>query len=266
MGIRRSYTTVTQTSSQSKITLDYFFDKMKLITAASFCGMTMATFDQMKQDMSQIVNRYVRGLMEADRNNMRNIPDILGANLDNINEYGCWCYFMDGHGRGHAKPVDGLDRFCRKLSMGYDCAILDVIDETGNDTCVPWEVFYISGTCGGEAALVQTCETFNSDSCAIKSCKVEGIFVLKVFNLFVGGGSISDAFKHSNGFDEKVNCIVDNCKDDPDRCDPTRECCGDCPDRFPYKPMGGDRGCCAGIAFDASILTCCSDGTPRLSC
>merc|ERR1712048_1034542 len=139
---------------------------MKLLALATLAGTTMASFEQMKTDMANIVNRYVRGLMEADRQGLRNI-------LDNINEYGCWCYFQEHHGRGHANPVDGLDRFCRKLNMGYDCAILDVIDETGNDTCVPWEVFYISGTGGGESALVQTCDTFNSDSCAKHACKVE---------------------------------------------------------------------------------------------
>jgi len=239
---------------------------MKLLALASFAGVALASFDQMKTDMRQILDRYVRGLMESGNAQNRNIPDILGSNLDNINEYGCWCYFQGDHGRGHAKPVDGLDRFCRKLAMGYDCAILDVIDATGNDSCIPWEVFYISGTGGGENALVQTCDTFNTELCAKISCKVEGIFVIKIFNLFVAGDSISDSFKHSNGFDEKVECIVDNCKDDPDRCDPTRVCCGEHPDRFPFKPMGGDRACCAGVAFDASILTCCPDGTPRLSC
>jgi len=240
---------------------------MKLLQFAALAGVSLASLAQMKSDMRQLLDRYVRGLMESGEAANRNLPEILGASLDNINEYGCWCYFMDDHGRGHAKPVDGIDRFCRKLHMGYDCAMMDVIDATGNDTCIPWEAQYISGIGGGESQLVTTCEAFNSDLCATIACKVEGIFVIRVLQLFLGSGQVTEEFKHSNGFNEKDECIIEKCHfNDPTKCDVNRLCCGEHPDRFPYKPMGGDRGCCAGVAFDASILECCPDGTPRLSC
>lgn len=241
---------------------------MKLLAFASLCGLSLASFEQMQADLQAITNRYVRGLIETGASN-RNIPDILQDNLEKINEYGCWCYFLGDHGRGKGKPVDAIDRFCRKLAMGYDCAMMDIIAQTGNDTCVPWEESYISGIGGGEPALVATCDAFNTptDGCSNYACKVEGIFVLKVFNLFISGDSTNEDFKHNNGFDEKAGCPINECKiENPEKCDVNRECCGVHPDRFPFKPMGGDRACCEGIAYDASILSCCPDGTPRLSC
>lgn len=216
----------------------------------------------MKHDMELVLEEYVRTLISRNRGQqMRNVQAILGNNLDNINEYGCWCFFQEDHGRGHGKPVDGLDRFCRKMHMGYDCAIMDVLDSTGNDSCVPWEVPYISGTGGGESSLVNTCEVVNSDDCAKHACMVEGFFVIQIFNLFVSGESVDDSYKHSNGFDDRGGCPTL-----PGYGESEKACCGEYPDRFPFKLLNGDRGCCQGVAYDAIMLSCCPDGVPRFSC
>merc|ERR1739848_714324 len=140
-----------------------------------------ASFQQMKRDYAASFDRLVRQLMVVnDGPEARRISDILSAdNLERINEYGCWCYFQDDHGRGHGRPVNQMDRFCKDLHDGYECAILDTITETGNDTCVPYDVTYVTGTGGGEANLVLNCETFNADLCASRACQVEGLFVVK---------------------------------------------------------------------------------------
>merc|ERR1711981_943845 len=96
-------------------------------------------------------------------------------NFNKINEYACWCYFEEDHGRGHGKPVNGVDYLCKKLADGYDCCMLDVIALTGNDTCVPWDTFFLPGTGTGENNLVANCD---------------------VFNLFFAGGVIDPQFSH----------------------------------------------------------------------
>merc|ERR1712187_569229 len=40
----------------------------------------------------------------------------LGNTINGLNEYGCWCYFYDDHGRGKGTPVDGIDEMCKTLS------------------------------------------------------------------------------------------------------------------------------------------------------
>merc|ERR1712127_179962 len=126
---------------------------MKLYASVLFAGYANAGFQAMREQMGDLTQRYVRSLIEANRPQPRAISDILtGDNFDRVNEYGCWCYFED---------------------------------PTGNDSCVPWEVQYLPGTGTGEVNLAFNCDGFNNINtafCANCACKVEGIFVLKVFN------------------------------------------------------------------------------------
>ena len=41
---------------------------------------------------------------------------------------------------------------------------------------------------------------------------------------------------------------------------PKWDCCGTYPDRFPYKPNGGNRGCCDGHTYNTLTLSCCASG------
>ena len=69
----------------------------------------------------------------------RALTEIMGSTMDQINNYGCWCYFEEQHGQGKGQPVNDVDEYCKQLHQGYDCAKLD----SGN-TCVPWEANYNS--------------------------------------------------------------------------------------------------------------------------
>merc|ERR1712195_216309 len=182
---------------------------MKLYASVLFAGYANAGFQAMREQMGDLTQRYVRSLIEANRPQPRAISDILtGDNFDRVNEYGCWCYFENDHGRGHGKPVNGIDHFCKKLADGYDCCMLDFEESTGNDSCVPWEVQYLPGTGTGEVNLAFNCDGFNNINtafCANCACKVEGIFVLKVFNLFIAGGGIDEQYMQPT-FDEKAGC------------------------------------------------------------
>jgi len=241
----------------------------KIISTTVLFGAAFAGFQDMKDQLNELTNRYIRGLIEANRPQPRAISDVLtGDNFDKINEYGCWCYFEDDHGRGHGKPINGIDHICKKLADGYDCCMLDFEELTGNDSCVPWEVRYLPGSGTGESNLVFNCDGFNpvdpvshDGFCRNCACKVEGLFVTKVFNLFIAGGAVDDQYSQANGFDEKVHCpLQDGIKDSE------RACCGEHPHRFPYKPLSGERSCCGGLTFDTTLQECCADNVPRLSC
>merc|ERR1712146_43960 len=96
-------------------------------------------------------------------------PDALRAfnsqvsgTINNINEYGCWCYFSEDFGRGKGQPVGSIDEMCKVLAGGYECAMRDAEDE--GTTCVPWEVTYVSAVGGSglsiaENALLSTLAT-----------------------------------------------------------------------------------------------------------
>ena len=73
----------------------------------------------------------------AQRSTSRSISGQIGAAMQFIDEYGCWCFFDENYTLGKAKPMDQMDSYCRDLHNGYDCIIMDV-----NETCVPYDVDY----------------------------------------------------------------------------------------------------------------------------
>lgn len=241
----------------------------KIISSTALLAVANAGFADMKTEFNELVNQYVRGLVMAGQPVDRAISDVLtGDNFDRVNEYGCWCYFEDDHGRGHGKPINGIDHICKKLADGYDCCMLDFEEATGNDSCVPWEVQYLPGSGTGEANLAFNCDGFNPVNpitqegfCRNCACKVEGLFVTRAFNLFIAGGEIDPQYSQANGFDEKVNCPLQEGIQDTERA-----CCGTAPHRFPYKPLSGERACCGGATFDTTLQECCVDNVARISC
>jgi len=107
-------------------------------------------------------------------------------NLDQIDGYGCWCYFNEDVGRGRSHPIDEVDALCRLLSQGYECAMLDSEAETGV-TCTPWTTEYESSGSGiiqGTIDIVDDCLTKNPDDvCKQRSCMVESYFLLNISSL-----------------------------------------------------------------------------------
>jgi hypothetical protein len=235
---------------------------MQSIIYSSLLATAFAGYEQMASDFAELTTRYVK-----ESGGDRAINQILSEEaFNNINEYGCWCYIGADHGRGHGAPVNHIDYKCQQLARGYDCAILD--SNAANTSCVPWEVFYISGIGGGSAALAPTCEAFNADFCAQTACKIEGEFVLAVFNAALSGDGIDDTFSHANGFDDRAGCpLVNTCQDTYgfEVCQ-EQQCCGEYPARYPYRPLEGARGCCGQNTFDSAVMSCCDDGVARLSC
>jgi len=192
----------------------------------------------------------------------RNLIPILGPQLSQIDGYGCWCYFDGDYNKGRGQPASLIDASCQQLHNGYKCAMVDAEMEADDD-CVPWEVPYFAGSHFGEAMLVEKCDELNpTDQCASRACKVEGWFVISIFQAFFDPESgHSSALLHDNGFDTTTECPTKTgVKSD-------YECCGTYPFSIrPFKTMNGDRACCQGKTYDAQIYSCCDDGSRQISC
>jgi hypothetical protein len=185
------------------------------------------------------------------------------ATIDQLNEYGCWCYFDEDHGRGKGNPIDAIDEMCKVLADGYECAMRDAEDE--GTTCIPWEVDYTSAVGGTGLTIAEECAQSNVDSnCAARACTVEGSFIANLLDAFISGNSINDDHKHSNGFDIAVGCPVKKSGGGPSN----KQCCGNYPDRFPYKTAGGDRQCCGSRTYNSLTLKCCDpdSSTVKFNC
>lgn len=188
----------------------------------------------------------------------------MGNTINGLNEYGCWCYFYEDHGRGKGQPIDAIDEMCKILHDGYECAMRDAEDE--GTTCVPWEVSYTSAIGGSGQSVAEECATVNSgNNCAIRACTVEGSFVGNLLDAFIGGGaSINNDNRHSNGFDVASSCATKKNGGGPSN----KACCGNYPDRFPFKTIGGDRQCCGSRTYNALTLKCCDSdsSTVKFNC
>merc|ERR1712226_1725663 len=108
----------------------------------------------------------------------------IGKTVNSINEYGCWCYFGDDHGRGKGQPQDAIDEMCKVLADGYECAMRDAEDE--GTTCVPWEVEYVSAIGGSGVGIGQECAAANEgNNCAARACAIEGSFIANLLDVFM---------------------------------------------------------------------------------
>ena len=74
-----------------------------------------------------------------------------------------------------------------------------------------------------------------------------------------GQPNYNAAHQHKSGFDTEVECISTGSKS-------VRQCCGEYPDRFPFKTLDGLRSCCGDKTFKTGIYMCCSDGSVAVSC
>jgi len=182
-----------------------------------------------------------------------------------INEYGCWCYFQDDHGKGRGKPVDVFDELCKRLHDGYTCAIMDASDI--GETCVPWEVTYNSALGSGLglgmdiSTLRSECDSQNpTTGCAKWACKIEGYFVQQLVLTFTHGSTINSGNAHSSGFSPDLDCPISS------GVSSEKACCDEHPLRFPFKTYNGARDCCYSHTFNTNLYQCCPDGHVRMTC
>jgi hypothetical protein len=223
---------------------------MKVIAFSTITSVAFGGIVQMQDSLTQMAN---------STGSNRDLTAMMGPTLQNINEYGCWCYFEENHGKGKSQPVNEIDAFCKTLHQGYDCAMIDA--EEAGTTCVPWEVTYLAANQGNVDVLVNLCNLQNTDDCAIRACIIEGKFVADIFQAFFGGLQLDMSAKHTNGFEVDTQCPTKSGSGFSEK-----SCCGLYPYRSPFKTYDGNRACCQSRTYDVNVLTCCDDGKARLSC
>ena len=90
-----------------------------------------ATFTKMEEHFEKLKQDAIR---EGGVNN-RNVGAYMGASINVIDGYGCWCYFSEGTQHlGRSNPVNEVDAYCKVLRQGYQCAVMDYQEENPNAT------------------------------------------------------------------------------------------------------------------------------------
>ena len=196
---------------------------------------------------------------------------VAAVTMNPLTDYGCWCYFGAKHTQGRGPALDEYDAACKQLSRGYECAMMD------EPACVPWEASYqpdfmtqafaLYGAASNPATIPQTCAQ-NTDECARIACIIEGTFLARVYNADDDPNvQTTLAYKQANGFDNKDQ---NNCPVSGGRGDAEDACCGEYPDRRPYRFKTGERECCdkGGIytVYNSGLFDCCPDGSIQASC
>jgi len=193
---------------------------------------------------------------------------MMSPTLALIENYGCWCYFQENHGKGAGEAQNGVDGHCQSLHHGYTCVKIDAEFE-GEKCDKPWESNYqvisltawmFGANTGGD--LYADCQELNPDSeCEARTCAVESLFTLNLLGDFLSGKPFDSTLKHDNGFDVAANCPRKIGSDNS-----PLECCGEYPPRFPYKTKDGQRGCCFDKTYDVELQECCMDYSLSLVC
>merc|ERR1712048_659652 len=173
------------------------FNMKSVITFSTFTlfASSQAGIIEMKRDFNAM--KIAAALQKNDSmtaDGLRSISAAFSAVFESFNGYGCWCYFEAEHGYGRGQAVDEIDQLCHDLANGYDCAMMDT-----NNVCIPWEVDYVSGIGGGPEEIVSRCDTnnINNSECAKIACKIEGMFVQKMFGQVFSNTGINPIYHNS---------------------------------------------------------------------
>merc|ERR1712150_331806 len=184
-----------------------------------------------------------------------------GNEFNNINEYGCWCYFEHDYIKGRGKPKNDVDRFCKLLHDGYECSISDGCPSS------PWDVDYNTGTPAGLENLREECLIKNAgNECAQNVCITEGWFVLSLFQQFLSFNQHDSSLLHSNGFNVESQCKGGKGGNVNVVADESRQCCGEYPTRHPFRSNGGARSCCGSRTYEVGVFTCCPGNVVSITC
>ena len=235
--------------------------KMKLAAITTLLPLSFADFAAMEKQFNAANNQ---SSSPAGFRSATNFNTFANIAFSSFHEYGCWCYLDGQPVNGKSNPVNAIDGFCKSLADGYACASMD---ESPN-ACNAWEVSYVGASTGSLGQnLIDQCNANNADTCAQKACIVEGNFIAELQNLMTVGNVDLElsTYQHSQGFNVDSQCTI-NRKPPSDK-----QCCGEYPNRFPYRTSSeGDgvvnRACCNGKTYDSNNMICCSDGSIQLVC
>jgi len=244
---------------------------VKLLSAAAITAALVSNVDAKWKTISADLKKLAA---QADPNNR----NLMTGTHNNFNRYGCWCYFDDAVGNGKGNPANLVDAECKILHGGYECIVEDHLNKSPPENCEPWTVTFLSGTTSlklNTEGVVAACNDINIEggpggifpnlgTCAADACAVELRFTQALVVLFQTISADMNIYSHTQGsFNPVENCpVVRGIHDD------TKECCGEIPERFPFKtlpdPNNGNakrRDCCNGAVYPTNTHKCCGGTT-----
>jgi len=192
------------------------------------------------------------------------IPGV-GLMLNNLQEYGCWCFFDEKHGQGRGNPVDSFDSHCMKYHHAVACAKREI------ERCNPYDTSYsITARQEDGGDITYDCETGNN-SCQEATCYAQSHFISLLLQEQLEHLKVPDypsfsAWKNGGSFDNE-SCRIGNGARPRDEM-----CCGTWKHNTKKLLRFGkhlSRACCdmddgTFKTYDSNLATCCDDGSVRV--
>jgi len=203
--------------------------------------------------------------------------------ISSVANYGCWCRF-NMYKPYKGTPQDTVDEACKQWYQNTDCLGMDFTTATPAFQCN--DVDYVDVITNLQDPFLPgtdyaaACTAANAgDDCAIESCHVDAVFIRHVFtfltdntlNMTLSGwygfnGNVCNGIVPSTGATTGAPIPADPTQNPPTTMDPAttlvapianKLCCGDYPNRFPYKTRQGETQCCVDATYNVNILECC---------
>jgi len=189
-------------------------------------------------------------------------------NINDVYNYACYCNFGARWADGRGKPKNVIDEACFDLYSCYTCVVKDLKSENESEAekCEPGLESYMipTKTMSVDLGQLGACQEVNGQGnhCKSHTCACEMKFINKIIQFYIDQMLFDPTLKHSLGFDKGNDCPT--CQGD--LCDRNqRECCGEYPERFLYKPSL-NKGCCGSKVYDSAFMQCCEDGSVAAQC
>ena len=196
-----------------------------------------------------------------------NNRNLMLESVATLNKYGCWCFFEgDGVGNGKGSPKDFIDTECRDLHRAYTCAAAEI------PGCEPWSQSDVThgaqsfNAPGVNGDILKACEHANRfkpvevggaqfQACIIATCAAETKFLQNVNTYLLTEDARYPDFTHDGvayPAQAGIHPAGTGTFNQPDKCKPdcpkgtcfadedARQCCGDYPERYPFKVHAGD--------------------------
>lgn len=200
---------------------------------------------------------------------MEKLINFYDQSITNITKYwtyGCWCFQMGDYPLrlGNGAPVDNVDKVCKRQKECYQCAKKDHAHTIASG-CIPEETGYRFAAFYDKATGLPNVRCVNTPgTCKRSICECDRAFAERLPEASQGDDGWTGAHHaHYGGFDSRSNCLAR--VHTPGKGDHKVECCGEFPDRYPYRfaKDGTGKQCCKGKLFNQDTHSCCSDDVIR---
>lgn len=165
--------------------------------------------------------------------------------------YGCWCI---AHGENptlatRGLPEDSVDAVCKDHALCYDCARMDYGIQC-DATQMGYDVMGNKDLLTGTKYL--SCDVDSNTVCQKSLCECDKMLAEGLFR--TDDEYEKDLHIATSGFDGHSDCEIPPPVHDWGEMD---QCCGEYPQRAPYRSDNGNRQCCGDKTYHTFYLECC---------